>query len=366
MQVYLDNNTTTMVDPQVKEAMEPFFSELYGDPNALHHNASELKQPLQDAMERIYATLNASHDDSVVITSGASESNNWVVMSTYFEQILSGEKNHILLSEVESPSIIKAAKFLESKGARITLLPVNSEGIIQAHTLKDFITPKTALVSINWVNGESGAIFPIEHIAYFCEQKGVPFHTDATHAMGKIPMSLKDNAIDYLSFDAHLFHGPKGIGGLYMRKGKELNPMLHGSNEMDGLRAGMLNVPAIVGMGKAMELAFDAMDFELEDAKELLEEFEEALLEIEGVKILSPNNKRVANTLWVSFDGIDSEALLWDLSQAGIAASKGSSDASSIIFALSRFSTQEEMEYTLEEVKKGVVRLRAISGTYAK
>jgi len=361
VRVYLDNNATTMVDPQVKEAMEPFFSQQYGDPNALHYGASELSQPLQDALERIYATLNASHDDSVVITSGSEESNNWVMMHTYFDQILSGEKNHILLSEVESPSIIKAAKFLESKGARITLLPVNSDGIIEAHTLKDFITPKTALVSINWVNRESGAIFPIEHIAYFCEQKGVPFHTDATHAMGKIPMSLKDNAIDYLSFDAHLFHGPKGVGGLYMRKGKELSPMLHGDNQMDGMRAGMLNTPAIVGMGKAMELAFDAMDFEMQDAKELLEEFEEALEEIEGVQILSPTNRRVANTLCVSFDGIDSEAMLWDLNLAGIATSKGTIEPSSLVFALSRFTTEEEMEYTLEAVKKALKRLRGIS-----
>jgi cysteine desulfurase len=355
-----------MVDPQVKEAMEPFLSQQYGNPNALHGYASEVHQPLQDAFERIYATLNASHDDAVVITSGAEESNNWVMMHTYFDAIVKGEKNHILLSEVESPSIIKAAKFLETKGAKVTLLPVNSEGIIDAHTIKDFITPKTALVSINWVNGESGAIFPIEHIAYFCEQKGVAFHTDATHAVGKIPMSLKDTAIDYLSFDAHHFHGPKGIGGLYMRQGKELNPMIHGGEQMSGLRAGMLNVPSIVGMGKAMELAVDAMDFELQDAKELLEEFEEALLEIEGVEILSPENRRVANTLLVSFDGVDSEAMLWDLNLAGVAAHQGRVKPSSVVFALSRFTTEEEMEYTLEAVKKAVERLRGISSTYTK
>ena len=361
MYVYLDNHSTTLLDPQVKEAIEPFVSQHYGDANALHYHASNLHQPLRDAYERIYATLNASHDDSVVATSGVEESNHWVIMNTYFEHIIKGDKNHILLSQAQSPSLLQTAKFLESLGARVTRLPLNSEGIVEAHTVRDFITPKTALVSINWVDGESGAISPIEHIAYICEQKGVAFHTDATHAIGKIPISLKDSFIDYLSFSAHHFHGPKGVGGLYMRKGKELSPLFHGGEEMNGLRAGVLNTPAIIGMGKAMELAFDAMDFEMEDTRELRQTLEEALLEIPDTTLLSPS-KCVANTLLASFKGIDAEALLWELNRAGIAIRQGVHNPSSVVFALSRFTTQEEIEYTIKTLKKSIHRLREISG----
>jgi len=361
MRVYLDNNSTTMVDPQVKEAMDPFICEMYGDAHALHGYARESKQPLQDAMERIYATLNASHDDSIVITSGATESNNWVLMSIYFEYILTGQKNHILLSEVEHPSILATAKFIESKGVRVTYLPVNSEGIIEAHTVRDFITPKTALVSIMWANHESGAIFPIEDIAYVCEQKRVLFHTDATQAIGKLPISIKDTSIDFLSFSAHTFHGPKGVGGLYMRKDKELSPLMRGGGEMDGYRSGTLNVPSIVGMGKAMELAFDAMGFEMEDARELRDAFEEALLEIPKSAVVTPKEKRTPNTLLIAFEGLHSEAILWDLNQAGVAA-KTNAEKSAIQFALSRFTTEKEIEYTIEVVKKAVERLRGVSG----
>jgi len=358
MQVYLDNNTTTMVDPQVKAAMEPFFCEHYIDPNAPY--ANETQQPLRDALERIYASLNASHEDSIVATSGATESNNWVLMSLYFEQIVTGKKNHILVSEAQHPSIIETAKFLESKGVRVTYLPLNREGVVEAHTVRDFITPQTALVSIPWVDGKSGAIFPIEEIAYVCQTKGVLFHSDATQAIGKMTISLKSTPIDYLSFSAHTFHGSKGIGGLYMRQGKELTPMLHGGRQMGGYRAGMLNLPAIIGMGKAMELAFDAMDFEMEDARELRDELEEALLLIPNTTAITPSKKRTANTLAISFEGVESEAMLWDLNQAGIVAGKGAQE-STVCFALSRFTTQKEIEYTIEVVKKAVERLRAIS-----
>ncbi|MBN2826331.1 MAG: aminotransferase class V-fold PLP-dependent enzyme [Campylobacterales bacterium] len=365
MQVYLDNNTTTMLDPQVKAAMEPFFTQNYGTPHALHHYASALYQPLRDAYERIYATLNASHEDSIIATSGASESNNWVMMSTYFDSILTTQKSHILVSEAQNPSIIQTAKFLQSKGVKVTFLPLNAEGIVEAHTVRDFITPKTALVSIPWANAKSGAIFPIEEIAYLCQAKGVRFHSDATQAIGKISISLKDTPIDYLSFSAHTFHGPKGVGGLYMRSGKELSPMLHGDEAMGGYRAGMPNVPAIVGMGKAMELAFDAMDFEMEDTRELRDELEEALLSIPHTFVAIPQEKRLANSVAITFEGVHNEALLWDLSQAGVAATQGDQN-DSVSFALSRFSTQEEMNYTIEAVKKALERLRAIAGSYKK
>lgn len=386
MKVYLDNNATTIVDPHVFNEMEPFFVQKYGNPNSLHAYASETHRPLKTAMEKIYAGLNASREDSVVVTSGATESNNWVLQRIYFDYILTGRKNHIIVSEVEHPSVLATAKFIESLGCKVTYLPINQDGLIEAHTVSAFITPKTALVSIMWANNETGAIFPIEEIAQLCQEKGVLFHTDAVQAIGKFPIDLKSVPVDYLTFSAHKFHGPKGVGGLFMRKGKELQPMLHGGSQMGGLRSGTLNVAGIVGMGKAMELASDALDFEMHDIKELRDSFEDELLTIKDTFVVTPRAKRTPNTILISFRGIEGEAMLWDLNKAGIGASTGSACASeslesnpvmeaigaeadlahtAIRFSLSRFTTKEEIDYAIVVVKKAVERLRGISSSYA-
>jgi len=386
MKVYLDNNATTIVDPHVFSEMEPFFVQKYGNPNSLHAYASETHRPLKTAMEKIYAGLNASREDSVVVTSGATESNNWVLQRIYFDYILTGRKNHIIVSEVEHPSVLATAKFIESLGCKVTYLPINQDGLIEAHTVSAFITPKTALVSIMWANNETGAIFPIEEIAQLCQEKGVLFHTDGVQAIGKFPIDLKSVPVDYLTFSAHKFHGPKGVGGLFMRKGKELQPMLHGGSQMGGLRSGTLNVAGIVGMGKAMELASDALDFEMHDIKELRDSFEDELLTIKDTFVVTPRAKRTPNTILISFRGIEGEAMLWDLNKAGIGASTGSACASeslesnpvmeaigaeadlahtAIRFSLSRFTTKEEIDYAIVVVKKAVERLRGISSSYA-
>ena len=386
MKVYLDNNATTMVDPQVFEEMQPFFVEKYGNPNSLHAFAAETHPPIKLAMEKIYAGIQANREDSVVITSCATESNNWVLKSIYFEYILTGRKNHIIISEVEHPSVIATAKFIESLGCKVTYLPINSEGLIEAQSVKDAITDKTALVSVMWANNETGAIFPVEEIGAICKEHNVLFHTDAVQAIGKIPVSVQTFNVDYLTFSAHKFHGPKGVGALYMKKGKELSPLFHGGSQMGGHRSGTLNVPGIVGMGKAMEQAIDALDYEMSDIKEMRDAFEEALLEIPDTFVVTPREKRTPNTILISFRGIEGESMLWDLNQAGIAASTGSACASedleansvmeaigadedlahtAIRFSLSRYTTQEELDYTLEVVKKAVKRLREISSSYA-
>ena len=385
MRVYLDNNATTMVDPIVVNEMKPFNEEKYGNPNSLHAFASETHIPLKTAMAKIYAGLNAHKDDSVVITSCATESNNWVLKSIYFQYILTGQKNHIVLSSVEHPSIMATARFMEKQGCRVTYLPVNNEGIVEAEMLRDFLTPKTALVSIMWANNETGAIFPIEEMAQMCKEKGVLFHTDAVQAIGKIKINLQSTPIDYLTLSAHKFHGPKGVGALYMRKGKELEPLFHGGSQMGGYRSGTLNVAGIIGLGRAMELAIDSMDYEVEDMREYRDEFEDALLEIPDTFVVTPRNKRTANTILISFRGIEGESMLWDLNRAGVGASTGSACASedlesnsvmdmidvdedlahtAIRFSLSRFTTKEELDYTLEVVKKAVQRLRSISSSY--
>ncbi|HHD80337.1 MAG TPA: aminotransferase class V-fold PLP-dependent enzyme, partial [Campylobacterales bacterium] len=275
MRVYLDNNATTIVDPQVFAEMEPFFVQKYGNPNSLHAFASETHQPLKQAMEKIYAGIHAPKEDSVVVTSCATESNNWVLKSIYFQYILTGRKNHIIISEVEHPSVIATAKFIESQGCRVTYLPINHEGLIDAQTVRDNITDKTALVSVMMANNETGGIFPVQEISEICKENNVLFHTDAVQAIGKIPVDVQSFNVDYLTFSAHKFHGPKGVGALYIKKGRELLPLLHGGSQMGGYSSGTLNVAGIVGMGKAMEQAVDALDYEMTDIKEMRDAFED-------------------------------------------------------------------------------------------
>lgn len=386
MRVYLDNNATTIVDPHVFSEMEPYFVQKYGNPNSLHSFASETHPALKVAMEKIYAGIHAPKEDSVVITSCATESNNWVLKSIYFEYILTGRKNHIIVSEVEHPSIIATAKFIESQGCRVTYLPINKDGLIEAQSVRDNITDKTALVSVMMANNETGAIFPVQEIGEICKEHNVPFHTDAVQAIGKIPVDVQSFDVDYLTFSAHKFHGPKGVGGLYIKKGRELIPLLHGGSQMGGYRSGTLNVAGIVGMGKAMEAAVDALDFEMHDVKELRDHLEDELLKIPDTFVVTPKNKRTPNTLLISFRGIEGESMLWDLNRAGIAASTGSACASedlesnpvmeaigaeadlahtAVRFSLSRYTTKEEIDYTIEVVNKAVKRLREISSSYA-
>ncbi len=386
MKVYLDNNATTIVDPHVFEVMEPFFVQKYGNPNSLHAFAGETHPHIKTAMTKIYAGINANTKDSVVITSCATESNNWVLKSIYFEYILTGKKNHIIISEVEHPSIMATARFIESMGCKVTYLPINSEGLITAQSVRDSITSKTALVSVMWANNETGAIFPVEEIGQICEEHNVLFHTDSVQAIGKLPVNVQSFNVDYLTFSAHKFHGPKGVGALFMKKGKELMPLLHGGSQMGGYRSGTLNVAGIVGMGKAIEQAVDALDFEMSEIREMRDDFEDALLEIPDTFVVTPRRNRTPNTILISFRGIEGESMLWDLNREGIAASTGSACASedleansvmeaigadedlahtAIRFSLSRYTTQEELDHTLEVVKKAVTRLREISSSYA-
>ncbi len=386
MRVYLDNNATTMVDPKVKEAMDPFFCEIYGNPNSLHDFGTATHPHLRKAMDQLYAGINAADEDDIVITSCATESNNWVIKSVYFDLIENGEKSHVITTEVEHPSVLAAFKWLEKRGVNVTYLPVNSEGIVEAHTVRDFITDKTALVSIMWANNETGMIFPVEEIANICAQKGVLFHTDAVQAIGKVKVDVQKVKVDYLSFSAHKFHGPKGVGGLYIRSKKELSPLLNGGEQMRGLRSGTLNVPGIVGMGQAMELASYYLEFENDKVRKLRDKLEDALLEIPDTFVVGSKEKRTPNTILISVRGVEGEAMLWDLNRAGIAASTGSACASedleanpvmeaigaeadlahtAVRLSLSRFTTEEEIDYTIKEFKKAVERLRSISSSYA-
>jgi cysteine desulfurase len=387
MQVYLDNNATTMVDPAVVEAMIPYFSEVYGNPNSLHRFGTASHPAITKAINQMYKAINASDKDDIIFTSCATESNNWVLKSVWVDKILNGDKNHIVTTEIEHPSVLSTCKFLEDQGVKVTYLPVNDQGIVEAHTLRSFITDKTALVSVMWANNETGMIFPIKEIGEICKEKGVLFHTDGVQAVGKIPVDMQDVHVDFMSLSAHKFHGPKGIGALYIRNSEELTPLLHGGEHMGGRRSGTLNVPYIIGMGKAIELATENIEEKMASIRAKRDRLEDALLAgLSDVMVVGNRDNRTPNTILISIRGVEGEGMLWDLNNALIGASTGSACASEsleantvmlaigadnelahtgIRLSLSRFTTDEEIDYVIERFENAVKRLRAISSSYA-
>ncbi len=385
--VYLDNNATTKLDPLVKMKMQPFFEDLYGNPNSLHQYGMEVRPYLNEAMGYMYDALNAPDPDDILITSCASESNNTVLKGVFFKHILRDpSKNHIVTTAVEHPSVLETLHFLEENGAEITFVDVDENGYVSAERMANAITDKTILISMMWANNETGMIFPIEEVAAIAREKGILFHTDAVQAIGKVAIDLTKTPIDYLTFSAHKFHGPKGIGGLYVRKGSELPNLLHGGEQMGGRRAGTLNVAYIIGMGLAMKQAVGHLEKMNTDVRALRDRLEDALAQIPETIIVGDRARRTPNTILISIRGIEGEAMLWDLNRAGIAASTGSACASesleanpvmsaigedpelahtAIRLSLSRFTTADEIDYTIEVFTKAVERLRAISSTYA-
>lgn len=384
-QVYLDNNATTMVDNEVMESMKDYFCKYYGNPNSLHHFGTITHKPIKDAFDQLYKGINADDKDDIVITSCATESNNWVLKGVYFDEILKNGKNHIVTTQVEHPAVSATCAFLEELGVEITYIPVNKFANIDVEAIREAITPKTALVSVMWANNETGVIFPIQEIGEICKEKNVLFHTDAVQAIGKIKVDVKDINVDFLSFSSHKFHGPKGVGGLYIKKGRTLTSLFHGGEHMGGKRSGTLNVPYIVGMGKAMELANKYLHHEETEVKRLRDKLEDVLLKIDDVLVIGNNTTRVPNTILASIRGIEGEAMLWDLNKAGIGASTGSACASedleanpvmtaigadkelahtAVRFSLSRFTTEEDINYTINAVENAVKRLRNISSSY--
>ncbi|MCV6608227.1 MAG: NifS family cysteine desulfurase [Campylobacterales bacterium] len=385
--VYLDNNATTITDPKVTTAMEPFHSEMYGNPNSLHSFGSEIHKELSLALDRLYDGIGASDNDDIIVTGCATESNNTVIMTAYYELIQNGDKDTIITSSVEHPSILASCKFLEGQGVKVIYLPVDEDGLVSVEDLKKNITNTTALVSIMWINNETGMIFPVEEMAEIAKEHGAYFHTDGVQVVGKMPVNLKNTKIDYLSLSAHKFHGPKGVGGLFVKEGAPLLPLLHGGEQMGGKRAGTLNTAGMIGMGLAMKMATDALDYELSEVRRLKDKLEDALVKIPDTFVVGDRKDRSPNTILISVRGVEGESMLWDLNKVGIAASTGSACASedleanpilteigadselahtAIRLSLSRFTTEDEIDFVIEQFPKAVERLRSISSSYAK
>ncbi|EGK8008717.1 cysteine desulfurase, NifS family [Campylobacter lari] len=386
MKVYLDNNATTQLAPEAYELMKPFLKEHYGNPNSLHQWGSATHPALKEAMDKLYAGLGASDLDDIIITSCATESINWVLKGVYFDRILNSDRNEVIISSVEHPAVAASAMFLKSLGVKVIELGVDHEGVSSVKDLKKAISDKTALVSIMWANNETGMIFPIEEMAQIAHEYGALFHTDATQAVGKIKVNFAKAGVDFASFSAHKFHGPKGVGGLYIKKDIELTPLLHGGEHMGGRRSGTLNVPYIIAMAEALRIANTMLDFENSHIRRLRDKLEDLILAMPDTSVVGDRSRRVPNTILASIKGVEGEAMLWDLNKNGIAASTGSACASEALesnpimeaigaendlahtalrLSLSRFNTEDEIDYAAEQIKKATQRLRAISSTYA-
>ncbi|MDR1997642.1 MAG: cysteine desulfurase [Candidatus Margulisbacteria bacterium] len=384
--VYLDNNATTMVSPAAAKEMERFNTIHYGNPSSLHNFGLDTRPELRKALDRIYRLVNAADADDVLITSGATEANNHVIKSVFraaAERSRSGRKDHYITTNIEHPTVYNTFQYLEKLGAAVDYLPCDRHGLLYPEQIQAALRENTVLVSVMAANNEIGTILPVKEIAALCRERGVLVHTDATQAAGKIPVDARDWGVDYLSFSAHKFHGPKGVGGLYVRQGRRLEPLFHGGEQMANLRAGTLNVPGIIGMGAAAQEALDFLDYEATEVKRLRDKLEDFILQhIPAAFLNGDRQNRTPNTLNIAFQDCEGEALLWDLNEHGIAASTGSACASeelessrilralgidkalshmAVRFSLSRFTTEEEIDYVISVLPGIIRRLREIS-----
>lgn len=375
---YFDNNATSRVAPEVAKEMEPFFNELYGNPSSMHFFGGGNQKYLDLARERV-AKLLGCETPEIIFTSCGTESDStavWSALRSY------PEKKHFITTAVEHPAVLNLGKYMETQGYRVTYLPVNDRGEINLEELKVALAPDTALVSIMWANNETGVVYPVEEAARITHARGALFHTDAVQAAGKIPINLRETRIDMLSISGHKLHAPKGIGVLYVRKGTRFSPFMMGGHQEHGRRAGTENVPYIVGIGKAAELAQQNLEKENTYVKGLRDRLEEGLLKIPNTRVNGGGAERLPNTTNISFEYIEGESILIHLSEKGICASSGSACTSgslepshvlmsmavpktyahgSIRFSLSVYNTQEEVDYIIAQFPPIIERLRAIS-----
>lgn len=389
MRVYLDNNATTKCDEKTLQKMLPYFSENYGNPNSLHLFASDTHKVINEAINNMYEAINASEEDTILITTGATESINTVLNTIYENNIQNIQEKNIIISEVEHPATTATAMHLEKKGLNVRFLRVDDNGEIKIQELQNLIDENTLLVSVMWANNETGKIFPIKQISDICRKNNVPFHTDATQAIGKLNVDVQEIPVDYMSFSAHKFHGPKGVGGLYIKSNAQILPLIHGGEQMGGLRSGTLNTPLIVGLGESMKVSCDKQNLKTnqENISKLRDYLEDELLKNKDTILIGGKQNRTPNTSLISFRGVEGEAMLWDLNKNGIAASTGSACASEdlqanpvmnafgddselahtgIRFSLSKYTTKEQVDYAIEKINQAIKRLREISSTYSK
>jgi cysteine desulfurase len=381
--VYMDNNATTRVAPEVLEAMVPYFSDLYGNPSSMHTFGGQVGGALDEARGKIARLIGASPDE-IIFTSCGTESDSTAIFSAL--QAFP-DKRHIVTTRVEHPAVKSLCENIDNLTGhkhKITQLPVNREGMLDLQRYEDSLTEDTAIVSVMWANNETGVIFPVAAMAEIAKNRGILFHTDAVQAVGKIPINLsKTSAIDFLSISGHKLHAPKGIGVLYVRRGTPFAPFLIGGHQEHGRRGGTENVASLIGFGKACELAGARMEDENNRVKAMRDKLEQGLLEkIPSSMLNGHKTERLPNTTNISFEFVEGEAILLHLDRFGICASSGSACTSgslepshvlramgvpftaahgSIRFSLSVYNTDDEVDYILENLPPIIENLRELS-----
>jgi len=377
--VYLDNNATTQVAPEVLEVMLPYFDKLYGNPSSMHSFGGQVMQEIRKAREQLAALLGASTQE-IIFTSCGTESDNAAIRSALAS---CPDKKHIVTSRVEHPAVRALCAHLATQGYRVTELPVDGEGRLDMQQYRRALTTDTAIVSLMWANNETGVIFPIEKAAQMARERRILFHTDAVQAVGKIPINLADTPIDMLSLSGHKLHAPKGIGVLYVRKGTKFSPFLVGGHQERGRRGGTEATPSIIGMGVAAELAQKKMDIENSYVKALRDRLENTILNtVANTKVNGDRENRLPNTTNISFEFVEGEGILLMMDEFGICASSGSACTSgslqpshvlramgvpftmahgSIRFSLSVYNTDEEIDFVIEKLPPIIDTLRNMS-----
>ena len=380
--IYMDHHATTPVDPQVLETMLPYFTNQFGNASSRNHAFGwEAEEATEVAREQI-ANLIGAVPKEIIFTSGATESDNLALKGVAYMYREKGD--HIITAPTEHKAVLDASKALERDGFKVTYLPVSKEGLVSPDDVRNAITEKTTLVSLMYANNEIGTLHPIQEIGAVCREKGVVFHTDATQAVGKIPFNVQEMNVDVASLSAHKMYGPKGVGALYVRRRKPrvlLHPIIDGGGHERGMRSGTLNVPGIVGFGKACQIASQEMPQEMKRLRVLRDRLTEGIMsKLDEVYINGDREKRLPHNINLSFAYVEGESLLMTVSDIAVSSGSACTSASlepsyvlkalgvgedlahtSIRFGLGRFNTEEEVDYVIDKVVDAVTKLRAMS-----
>ncbi|MBX7158209.1 MAG: cysteine desulfurase NifS [Verrucomicrobiae bacterium] len=376
--VYLDNNATTSIAPEVRDAMMPFLTEFYGNPSSAYTFGAQVKKAIHHAREQVAALLNCEPKE-IIFTSCGTESDNTAIESA----LKTTHKKHIITTQVEHSAVLKHCEALERRGFAVTYLGVNSDGLLDSEELEKAIRPDTALVSIMWANNETGVLFPIEKITEICQKKKILLHTDAVQIVGKLPIDLQKTPVDFLSLSGHKLHAPKGVGALFIRQNTRFTPYIIGGSQEHKKRAGTENVASIVALGKAAELAQQHLPDEQTRVKNLRDLLENQILTlVPGTHRNGHQEFRLPNTSHIAFDGVEAEALLLQLDRYHICCSSGSActtgspepshvlkamglanlrASSSIRFSLSRYNHNSDIEQLMHHLPATINQLRAHS-----
>jgi cysteine desulfurase len=377
----MDHTAGMPVDPRVVDTMKPYFEMLYGNPSSLHSFAQEARKGLEEAREKVAKLINADKKEEVVFTSCATESNNWAIRGVAARNEDRGK--HIITTSIEHMSVINVCKYLAKQGFKASFLPVDKTGIVDLEALRNELTDETIMVSAVYANGEIGTIEPIREMSEIVHSKKAYFHVDATAAAGQVQIDVQKDGVDLLTLSSNDMYGPKGVGALFVRKGTRIEPLIFGGGQEYGLRSGTENLPGIVGMGRASELAKAEMETEGKRLRQLRDKFIKGLLDKIPHSFLNGHpTKRLPNNVAVRFSFIEGESMLLNLDLAGVAASSGSACTAktlepshvlratglkheeahgSLLFTLGRQNTKEEVEYVVDVLPDIVKRLRSMS-----